>query len=90
MIASALEHSDGIFYSDDWGMNWKRIDTKDRKLASSRVWTLLYDPNNPNRILAGTHSSGIYRIEKIGATIKADKETPSDTTTRPRVAANGN
>ncbi|HSK74660.1 MAG TPA: hypothetical protein VK892_23370 [Pyrinomonadaceae bacterium] len=90
MIASALEHSDGIFYSDDWGMNWKRIDTKDRKLASSRVWTLLFDPNNPNRILAGTHSSGIYRIEKTGATIKADNETPSDSTTRPRVAANGN
>lgn len=90
MIGSALEHSPGIFYSDDWGMNWKRIDTKDRKLATGRVWALLFDPNNPNRILAGTHSSGIYRIEKVGVTIGAEKEKPSDMTTRPRVAANGN
>ncbi len=63
-ISSALQSDGGIFYSDDAGWNWKRIDTKSMRLPSRRVWSMIFDPMDPNRIFAGTHSSGVYRIER--------------------------
>ena len=57
---------------------------KDKKIASRRVWSMMFDPNNPNRLLVGTHSSGIYRVDQIPAT--AANETEDETITRPRVS----
>lgn len=62
--ASSLESDGGIFYSDDAGVKWKRVDSKDMKVPSRRVWTMAFDPNNPRTIFAGSHSSGVYRIER--------------------------
>ena len=59
--ASALESNGGIFHSTDSGEVWERID-RANDLASTRVWSLMFNPNNQNELLAGTHSSGIYRI----------------------------
>jgi photosystem II stability/assembly factor-like uncharacterized protein len=86
-VASALDVSDGIFYSDNAGWDWKRIDPKNRDLASRRVWSMTFDPNNPNRLFVGTHSSGIYRVDQLD---KAEKKEISDdpaTLTRPRISA---
>jgi photosystem II stability/assembly factor-like uncharacterized protein len=89
--ASALESDGGIFFSDDMGMNWKRIDSKDVKLPSRRVWSMVFDPNDPNRIYAGTHSSGVYRIERNVKNDTAEQVvTPIEGITRPRVAVSGN
>jgi photosystem II stability/assembly factor-like uncharacterized protein len=67
IISSAFEKDGGIYISSDAGNKWKRIDSKDMKIASRRVWTMAFDPNDPNRIFAGTHSSGVYRIERGGS-----------------------
>ena len=64
IIASALENDGGIFISEDAGMRWKRFDSKDLKLPSRRIWSLVFDPQDPKRMYAGTHSSGVYRIER--------------------------
>ena len=64
LISSALETDGGIYISTDAGMKWKRVDGKDMKLASRRVWSMAFDPQDPNRIFAATHSSGVYRIER--------------------------
>ena len=45
-------------------MKWKRFDSKDLKLPSRRIWSLVFDPQDPKRMYAGTHSSGVYRIER--------------------------
>ncbi|MEP7038297.1 MAG: hypothetical protein ABI891_08140, partial [Acidobacteriota bacterium] len=84
--SSALEADGGIFYSDDAGLNWKRIDSKDLKLPSHRVWSMVFDPNDSNRIFAGTHSSGVYKIERKAPA----NSTAADTITRPRITASGN
>lgn len=83
--ASALESDGGIFFSSDAGMNWTRIDTKDLKLPSHRVWTMAFDPNDSNRIFAGTHSSGVYKIER-----KVSGDTAAETIARPKVIGTGN
>jgi photosystem II stability/assembly factor-like uncharacterized protein len=71
-ISSSLESDGGIFYSSDAGMKWKRVDTKEMPLPSRRVWSMAFDPQDPNRIFAGSHSSGVYRIERQPETAKAD------------------
>lgn len=63
-ISSALEADGGVFFSADAGMKWRRIDSKDVNLPSRRVWAMAFDPSDSNRIFAGTHSSGVYRIER--------------------------
>ena len=63
-VSSSIETDGGIFYSDDAGSKWKRLDSKDMKIPSRRVWSMAFDPQDPNRIFAGSHSSGVYVIER--------------------------
>jgi photosystem II stability/assembly factor-like uncharacterized protein len=83
-LSSAIESDGGIYYSKDAGWNWKRIDSKEMKLPSRRIWSMIFDPNNPSRIFAATHSSGIYRIDRAPVTAS------TDAVTRPRVSTTGN
>ncbi len=68
IVASAMDTEGGIYISTDAGDRWKRVDTKEMKLPSHRFWSITFDPQDPNRIFAGTHSSGVYKIERSGAT----------------------
>ncbi|HMS40746.1 MAG TPA: hypothetical protein PKE69_11000, partial [Pyrinomonadaceae bacterium] len=79
-VSSSLENDGGIFYSTDAGANWRRLD-KNMNLPSKRIWSLAFDPTDSNRIFAGTHSSGVYRIEREAAKSSSSNEG----TTRPRV-----
>lgn len=63
-VASALESDGGIFHSTDGGWTWARIDGVEKRLPSRRIWSMTFDPKDPNTILAGTHSSGIYKIDR--------------------------
>lgn len=67
LISSSLENNGGIFISTDAGQKWKRVDTKEMKLPSRRVWSMAFDPQDPDLIYAGTHSSGVYRIRRTVA-----------------------
>ncbi|MDQ3181732.1 MAG: hypothetical protein M3Q33_14600, partial [Acidobacteriota bacterium] len=82
--ASSLESDGGIFFSKDAGMRWTRIDTKELKLPSHRVWAMAFDPNDSNRIFAGTHSSGVYLIERAVMSNAAENKTP------PKLSSTGN
>lgn len=64
ILSSALETDGGIYISEDAGMKWKRFDSKELKLPSRRIWSLVFDPQNSSRMYAGTHSSGVYRIDR--------------------------
>ncbi len=63
-VSSALENDGGLYYSKDAGSSWKRVDSKELKLPSRRVWTMAFDPQDPDRIYAGSHSSGVYVIQR--------------------------
>ncbi|MGB7070275.1 MAG: YCF48-related protein [Pyrinomonadaceae bacterium] len=83
-ISSAIESNGGIYHSANSGSTWRRIDSNKMKLPSRRIWSMAFDPKNPNRIFAGSHSSGVYIIERTTEVIA------SDPATRPRIASNGN
>lgn len=74
ILSSALENDGGIYISEDAGINWKRFDSKDLKLPSRRIWSLAFDPQDPNRMYAGTHSSGVYRIDRPAEIAAVEKE----------------
>ncbi|MBV9214584.1 MAG: hypothetical protein JO053_00270, partial [Acidobacteria bacterium] len=71
ILSSALENDGGVFLSTDAGNKWKRVDGKDLKLPSRRIWSMAFDPQDPNRLYAATHSSGVYRIERTASTVTA-------------------
>ncbi len=75
LLSSALETDGGIFISTDAGNKWKRVDSKDMKLVSRRFWGMSFDPRDPNRIFAATHSSGVYRIERKAESASTDSES---------------
>ena len=54
----------GIYRSTDAGLTWVRFDARDSNLPSQRIWALLFDPNTPGRLFVGSHSAGIYRVER--------------------------
>jgi photosystem II stability/assembly factor-like uncharacterized protein len=64
LVSSAHENEGGVYYSEDAGMNWKRFDSKGMTLPSRRFWSMAFDPADPNRIYAGSHSSGVYIINR--------------------------
>ncbi len=64
IVSSALDTDGGMFISTDAGNRWKRVDGKDMKLPSRRLWSIAFDPQDHNRIYAATHSSGVYRIQR--------------------------
>lgn len=81
IISSAYDVEGGIFVSTDAGNKFKRLDDKEWLMPSRRVWSLTFDPRDTNRIFAGTHSSGIYKLERKSATatVTATPEEPKVT-----------
>ncbi len=47
----------GVFRSTDAGLTWNRVDPQ---LPSRRVWALAFDRRDPDKLLVGSHSAGIY------------------------------
>jgi photosystem II stability/assembly factor-like uncharacterized protein len=78
-VSSSLEGDGGIYYSENAGTKWKRVDSKEMKLPSRRVWSMAFDPHDPNRIFAGSHSSGVYRIDRRVTTGKTDADLAKTT-----------
>ncbi len=87
-VSSALETDGGIYFSKNAGKDWKRADSKEMKLPSRRIWSMAFDPNNPNKIYAGTHSSGVYVIERTAEAAVAAPVKDADSIGRPRIAGN--
>lgn len=61
-------NSGGIYRSTDAGLTWMRIDPRDVRLPSQRIWALAFDAGNSNRIFVGSHSAGVYVAERNGST----------------------
>jgi photosystem II stability/assembly factor-like uncharacterized protein len=54
----------GVYRSSDSGMTWVRIDAREHRLPSIRVWALALDPHGQNTLFVGSHSAGIYVVPR--------------------------
>jgi photosystem II stability/assembly factor-like uncharacterized protein len=71
-VGSAMEGREGLFHTIDGGRSWERVDSSKLNLPSRRIWALSLDPRNTNVLLVGSHSAGIYRVER-SSTVSANE-----------------
>jgi len=58
------ENGGGVYHSTNAGLTWNRIDPKDRRLPSFRIWSLALDTQNQGTLFVGSHSAGIYVVPR--------------------------
>jgi photosystem II stability/assembly factor-like uncharacterized protein len=54
----------GVYQSTNAGLTWTRIDPKDHRLPSLRIWALALDAQNQDKLYVGSHSAGIYVVSR--------------------------
>ncbi len=54
----------GVYRSINAGSTWARIDPKERRLPSQRIWALAFDSRDPNTLFVGSHSAGVYVVPR--------------------------
>lgn len=58
------ENGGGVYHSTNAGLTWNRIDPKERRLPSFRIWSLALDNQNQGTLFVGSHSAGIYVVPR--------------------------
>ena len=54
----------GVYRSTNAGESWARIDPKDHRLPSQRIWALAFDAHDQNVLFVGSHSAGVYVVPR--------------------------
>ncbi|MBC7909831.1 MAG: peptidoglycan-binding protein [Pyrinomonadaceae bacterium] len=65
-VGSAWENGGGVYRSVNAGDIWLRIDPRDARLPSQRIWALAFAGRDQNRLFVGSHSAGVYVAERNG------------------------
>ncbi|MDQ1707227.1 MAG: hypothetical protein QOJ88_438 [Pyrinomonadaceae bacterium] len=61
----------GVFRSVNAGSTWARIDPKEHRLPSQRIWALAFDSRDQNTLFVGSHSAGVYVVPRGSNTVSA-------------------
>jgi photosystem II stability/assembly factor-like uncharacterized protein len=62
----------GVFRTVNGGQTWARIDPKENRLPSQRIWALAFDSRDQNTLFVGSHSAGVYVVPR-GSDVSAVK-----------------
>ena len=54
----------GVYRTVNAGTSWARIDPKENRLPSQRIWALAFDSRDQNRLFVGSHSAGVYVVPR--------------------------
>jgi photosystem II stability/assembly factor-like uncharacterized protein len=75
-VGNAYQSGDvggGVYRSINGGISWARIDPKQRRLPSQRIWALAFDSHNPNVLFVGSHSAGVYVVPRTSETLSSSQ-----------------
>ena len=64
----------GVFRSTNGGVTWARIDPKDGRLPSQRIWALAFDAHDHNVLFVGSHSAGVYVVPRNGDAVSSAQQ----------------
>jgi len=62
----------GVYRTVNAGKTWARIDLKEHRLASQRIWSLAFDSQDQNTLFVGSHSAGVYVVPRRSESVSAD------------------
>ncbi len=54
----------GVYRTLNGGTTWARIDPKEHRLPSQRIWALAFDSRDQNTLFVGSHSAGVYVVPR--------------------------
>jgi len=54
----------GVYRSNDAGNTCARIDLREHRLPSQRIWALALDPRDQSTLFVGSHSGGVYVVPR--------------------------
>ena len=54
----------GVYRTLNAGTTWARIDPKEHRLPSQRIWSLAFDARDQNTLFVGSHSAGVYVVPR--------------------------
>ncbi len=54
----------GVYRSANAGQTWTRIDLRELRLPSMRIWALALDPRDQSTLVVGSHSAGVYLVSR--------------------------
>jgi photosystem II stability/assembly factor-like uncharacterized protein len=54
----------GVYRSNDAGSTWARIDLREHRLPSQRIWALALDSRDQSTLFVGSHSAGVYVVPR--------------------------
>ena len=60
----------GVYRTVNGGQTWARIDPRENRLPSQRIWALAFDSRDQNTLFVGSHSAGVYVVPR-GANVSA-------------------
>jgi photosystem II stability/assembly factor-like uncharacterized protein len=60
----STEIGGGVYRTMNGGTTWARIDPKQRRLPSQRIWALAFDAHDQNVLFVGSHSAGVYVVPR--------------------------
>lgn len=61
----------GVYRTINAGTTWARIDPKEHRLPSQRIWALAFDSRDQNRLFVGSHSAGVYVVPRGSNSVSA-------------------
>jgi photosystem II stability/assembly factor-like uncharacterized protein len=63
----------GVFRTTNGGVTWARIDPKQRRLPSQRIWALAFDSQDQNILFVGSHSAGVYVVPRTSDNLSSSQ-----------------
>ena len=63
----------GVYRTMNGGVTWARIDPKQRRLPSQRIWALAFDSQDQNILFVGSHSAGVYVVPRTAENLSASQ-----------------
>jgi photosystem II stability/assembly factor-like uncharacterized protein len=61
----------GVYRTINAGTTWARIDPKEHRLPSQRIWALAFDSRDQNTLFVGSHSAGVYVVPRGSNSVSA-------------------
>jgi len=61
----------GVYRTINGGTTWARIDPKEHRLPSQRIWALAFDSRDQNTLFVGSHSAGVYVVPRGSGSVSA-------------------